>query len=440
MRLLTDPNYNRLIVQIPIRHGKSVYCSHILPCWHMLVRPNQNVWVLTYGSDFAEEFGSRNLDLMKEHAPSLTGLHLHPDFARRNHFKISPPFTGEFRGLGIQGGISGKGFHLCVCDDLIKEFEEVVTEESRDRIYRRFMGNVLNRAEPGGKIIMVMSRRHPDDLSGRLLASNAQLEPRSQWHELKFPALSDDDVALWPERYPTEELLATKRELELGGESHVWHGLYQQDAAAAAELCEWPASYWKEPFYYDGPSPANPALRLMTLDPSKGKNYKAGDYQALLYGIVDTEGTLWIDDPKMLRISVTETEDTAVEMIKLYKPDEFGIEANGFQELMAQNIFAKAPACTNIRAYVNTRAEALAALRRGRKPGDSVSGKGKEVEIRMTLSPLLSRHQLRIRDTPQGRMLGQQLRDFPQARYDDGPDALTLMVRLWRGLLGGKAA
>jgi len=50
----------------------------------------------------------------------------------------------------------------------------------------------------------------------------------------------------------------------------------------------------------------------------------------------------------------------------------------------------------------------------------------------------LNQHNLRIRDTIQGRMLGQQLRDFPMAKYDDGPDALTTMVRMWRGLMGGK--
>ena len=438
MKLMTDPMMNRAVVQVPVRHGKSVYFSHLLPCWHMMVRPNQNVWVVTYGSDFAAEFGSRNLDVMKEWAPKLTGIRLHPDFARRDHFRMAPPFMGEFRGLGIQGGLAGKGFHLCICDDLIKEFSEVVTEEARDRIYRRFYGEVLNRAEPGAKILVIMSRRHPDDLSGRLLASNAQLPLRDQWHEITFPALSDDGVALWPERYPVEELLSIKRTLELAGESHVWYGLYQQDAAAAAELCEWPATYWKEPFYYSGEPPIKPVLRLMTLDPSKGRDSQVGDFAALLYGIVDGDGTLWIDDPKLLRIPIPELEDTAVAMIAQHKPDAFAIEANGFQESVALSIAAKAPAHTPIYPYVNTRAEALASIRKGTKPGDSVAGKGKEVEIRMTLSPLLSRHDLRIRDTPQGRMLGQQLRDFPQAKYDDGPDALTLMVRLWRDILHGR--
>ena len=440
MDMLTRPDINRLIIQIPVRHGKSVYCSHILPCWHMLVRPNKNAWVITYGSDFAAEFGSRNLDLMKEYGPQTTGRTLHRDFARRDHFRIAPPFQGEFRGMGIQGGLSGKGAHLIICDDLIKEFEEVVTEESRDRIFRRFFGNVLNRLEPGGKIMVIMSRRHPDDLSGRLLASNAQLPSKDQWHEITFPALSDDGKALWPERYPAEELLSIKRTLELAGESHVWHGLYQQDAAAAAELCEWPGHYWHEPFWYTDLPAFRPIFRLMTLDPSMGKNKGRGDFSALLYGLVDPQGTLWIDDPHLVRIPVSQLEDMAVGLLASHLPDAFAIETNNFQEVVAQNIYAKAPALAPIYPYTQTRSEAISKLRHakpGQGPGHSVAGQGKEVDIRMLLTPLLSRHNLRIRDTPQGRILGQQLRDFPLASHDDGPDALALMVRLWQDLLGG---
>jgi len=440
MELLSNPMVNRGVVSIPVRHGKSVYLSHILPCWHILTSPHKNVWVVTYGSDFAAEFGSRNLDLMKEHGPELVGRRLHPDFARRDHFRIAPPYVGEFRGMGIQGGLSGKGAHLIICDDLIKEFEEVVKEEARDRIFQRFFGNVLNRLEPGGKILMVMSRRHPDDLSGRLLAMNAQLALRDQWHEITFPALSDDGLALWPERYPTEELLSIKRDHEIAGTSHVWHGLYQQDAAAAAELCEWPAYYWDEPFYYreDEKPHFTPVLKMMALDPSKGKNDQKGDYSALLYAETDKEGTLWVDDPVLVRRPTTTIEDMAVKMMRQRQPDAFAIEINGFQEVLAQNIHRKAPNLAPIYPFDNTRAEAVAALRIGKPAGHSVAGKAKEVEIRMTLTPLLNQHNLRIRDTIQGRMLGQQLRDFPMAKYDDGPDALTTMVRMWRGLMGGK--
>ena len=418
---------NRLVVEIPVRHGKSVYCSHILPCWLMLTQPNKNVWVLTYGSNFAEEFGSRNLDLMEEHGAELTGMRLHPKFARRAHFRMAPPFTGEFRGLGIYGGLAGKGCHVLLADDLIKEFSEVVTEEARERIWNRFHGEVLNRLEPGGKVLVIMSRRHPDDLSGRLKALNAQLAPAKQWYSITFPALDDDNIALWPERYPAEELLQIKRDHELAGTSYVWHGLYMQDAAACSELTEWPASYWKEPFYYTEKPAFTPVFKLLALDPSMGKDKKVGDFQALLYSEIDPQGTLWVDDPILVRVPLTQLEDLSCAMLDTHKPGAFAIETNNFQELVAHNISVKRPTAP-IWAYQQMRAEAK----------HCGAGKGKEVDIRMLLTPILSRHDVRIRDTPQGRILGQQLRDFPLATYDDGPDSLALTVRLWNDLMLGR--
>ena len=433
MELLTSPDRHRLVIEIPVRHGKSIYCSHILPCWYGMVRPNHNVGVISYGGEFSCEWGSRNRDLIAQWGPRLTGVGIDPNTQSRGHFRTAPPYRGDHRAMGIGGSLAGKGFNLCIADDLVKEFSEVVTEEARDTMYRRFHGDLLNRMEPGGKMILVMSRRHPDDLSGRLLASNEQLDPEEQWQRITFPALSDAGVALWPERFPARKLLAIKRDYEIAGESWFWHGLYQQDAAAASELCEWPASYWKDPFLYSGEKPRfTPRFKLISLDPSKGKDARKGDFSALLYGEVDPEGTLWIDDPILVRMPVTDIEDLTVQMIRQRQPDAVAIEVNGFQEYVADGIYTKATTAglsAPIFKYENMRAEV--------QKVSAGPGKGKEVDIRMLLTPRLSRHGLRIRDTPQGRILAQQLRDFPLASHDDGPDALSMMERLLRDLLLG---
>lgn len=410
MKLLATPLVNRLIVQIPVRHGKSVYCSHILPCWHFLCRPNRNVWVVTYGANFAEEFGSRNLDLVREFGPVTTGVRLHRDFAKRAHFRAAPPFVGEFRGLGIQGGLSGKGAHLIICDDPIKEWQEVVTEEARNRIWLRFHGEVLNRLEPGGKIMVIMSRRHPEDLSGRLLDSNSELDPEDRWHEVTFPALSESGEALWPERYSAKALRSIQHTLEVSGTPWVWSGLYQQDASGAIELTDWPPEFFKD-VLVDRIPDFSPRLRLMSLDPSVGKDRRPGDFAGLLAGKVDRYNVLWINDPRLLRIPLDTLEDLAVAMIREHWPHQFAIETNGFQEAVALNIARKHPTAP-ILAYCST--------------------EKKEVRIRMLLTALLSSHRLRILSTVQGRMLLQQLRDFPLASHDDGPDALALMCQCWR--------
>ena len=444
METLTSPDRNRLVIEIPVRHGKSFYCSYLLPAWHLMVAPNRKVTVVSYGSGFATEWSSRIRDLVGEWGPQLAGVALDPNYQSRSHFRLAAPNTGELRGLGIGGSLAGTGAHLIIADDLVKEMSEVATEEARATLHQRFHSELLTRLEPGGKCIIVMSRRHPNDLSGSLLDLNAQLEPSEQWHRIKFQAIDDDTgEALWPERYPLRKLESIKRDQELAGTPWIWHSLYQQDPATAAELCEWPAHYWRDLYYRELPA-FRPVLKMAFLDPSKGANARKGDFVAMLYGLLDPNGCLWIDDPKMLRIPTTECEDLAVAMLQQHKPDAFGIETNGFQEIIAQNIHRKATeaglASVPIYPYINTRSEAISALRRTGKPGKSVAGRGKEVDIRMLLTPILARHNLRIRDTPQGRILGQQLRDFPLASHDDGPDALAGMVRMMQDLLGSGMA
>lgn len=395
-----------------------------------MVRPNHKVTVVSYGGNFATEWSSRIRDLVGEWGPSLANVGLDANYQSRGHFRLAPPYSGELRGLGIGGSLAGTGAHLIVADDLVKEMAEVATEEARATLHQRFQSELLTRLEPGGKCVIVMSRRHPDDLSGSLLALNADLEPSERWHRIKFPALDEHENALWPERYPAKKLLSIKRDQELAGTPWIWHSLYQQDPATAAELCEWPASYWSEPFYYSDRPAFTPKLRLMFLDPSMGKDKRRGDFSALLYGEVDPGNTLWIDDPVMVRVPLSQLEDLSVAMLEARRPDAFGIETNNFQELVASNIHAKAPGFPQIYPYQNMRGEAQKAK--------TPAGKGKEVDIRMLLTPLLSLHNLRIRDTPQGRILGQQLRDFPLASHDDGPDALAGMVRLWRDLVHGR--
>lgn len=416
--LIHDPKQHRLVVEMPVRHGKSFFCSYLLPAWYMMSYPKRQVMVVSYGSDFATEWSSRIRDLINEWG-HLTGVALDPDFQTKSHFRLKYPHIGELRGLGIGGSLAGKGAHLIICDDLVKEFGEVVTEENRDKLYRQFHGELLTRLEPGGKVVMVMSRRHPDDLSGRLLESNKELEPDHKWRRITFKALSDDGVALWPARYNAEILRSIKRDHELAGTPWVWESLYQQDPAAASELLEWPYEYWKN-LYYDILPDFKPRFRLMSLDPSMGKDRKKGDFSALLCGLVDPQGGLWLDLVHMLRIPTEALEDQSVATCKEFKPHAFAIETNMFQEVIAKNIYAKA-----------TKAKVPC-------PGYGInSSEDKEVRIRMGLTPLLSQGKIRVKDTPHGRMLGAQLRDFPLGSHDDGPDSLALMVRVWRMLIGG---
>ena len=410
LELIYNPLVNRGIIEIPVRMGKSVFWSHVFPSWHTMTFPNRNSLITSYGDDFASEWSGKIRDTVSYWGPKLTGVSIDPKYQGKSHFRLKAPHTGEVRGLGIGGALAGKGAHLIVADDLVKEFSEVATDEGRDKLYDRFHGELLTRLEPGGVCVIVMSRRHPEDLSGKLLASNPSLPPDQRWHRLRFPALSSSGRALWPDRYSSKKLRAIRADHAAAGTSWQWHSLYQQDPTTAAEFCEWPASYWENIFYQKLPT-FTPRLRLKVLDASMGSDRKMGAFSALLYGLVDGSGTLWIDEARMMRTTLESVQDNAVSMPPA---DGFGIQVNKGQFPMLEGICRKRSHGGNIWAFDNE--------------------ERRELRIRMGLSPLLAKGKIRIRESDGGKILAGQLRDFPLGSHADGPAALALMVQLWTDL------
>jgi len=408
--LIYDPKVNRLVIEIPVRHGKSFFWSWVFPAWHTLVFPNRNTIVSSYSDDFAAEWSAKVRDVVAHWGPKLTGVKIDPGTRGKAFFKMGGPHYGEFRGLGIGGALAGKGAHLILADDLVKEFSEVQTEEARKKLYDRFHGELLSRLEPGGKVVIIMSRRHPDDLSGMLLKSNPELDPDQRWRRIKFPAINERGRALWPARYPVKKLRQIRRDHEIAGTLWQWECLFQQNPEAATEATEWPGSYWEHIFYQKLPT-FTPRLRFLALDGSMGTDRKPGAYSALLYGIVDASGTLWIQEPWMIRLPRERVEDRVVEMLRAYNVDGLGVQCNKGQIPIAAAIAARRAAPWPVVMYDHS--------------------EPRELRVRMGLSHLLANGKIRIRRTPHGEILAQQLRDFPLATHQDGPAALALMVQLW---------
>lgn len=418
-----------MIIEEPVGHGKSTYCTLLLGSWHMMVRPDSTTLILSYGSEFATNWSSKVRNLVDRWGPKLFGVHLDPTFKSASHFRLAPPHVGELYGLGYWGGIAGKRADLIVIDDPQKDAEAFTTEESRDKLFKHFMSEILTRLKPNATIIIIQSRRHPEDLSGKLIDMNPELDPKDRWQRHTFPALDEHNQALWPEEWSVERLLRKRHENEVAGTEFVWWAQYQQDpVAAAAEDLDWPASYTDNIYFTDLPV-FKPVFKLASLDPSVGKNKKRGDYAALLCDArVDTEGTLWINDPSMLKIPIGELVDLTIGKLKQQRPDGCAIECNNFQDYIADSLLEKYPQAPVWR-YINTRGIARAA---------GFSQGLKEVEIRVVLTKPLREGRIKIRDCPAGRLIGRQLRDFPHGTHDDGPDALVLLIRLWENLLHGE--
>lgn len=209
------------------------------------------------------------------------------------------------------------------------------------------------------------------------------------------------------EQYGTRGLLAQQ---ELGGQF------------VAVEGAEWPPEYFGASIWFDD-WPPDWAIRTTALDPSKGKDAKSGDYAAEVKLGRSLDGMLWCE-ARLGRHTAEYLVEQAIETQRLWPADVYAVEANVFQELLAAQIASVSRArgiMLPVTPIINTTK--------------------KEVRIRR-LGPHLARGGIRFRNTPGTRLLVQQLRDFPEGEYDDGPDALEMALRImietWNGRQRGR--
>lgn len=213
----------RLIVSMPPRHGKSELVSRFFPLWYLSQYPERSFAVASYGAELAAGFGRWVRNAAREWG-ERTGLKLAPDSQAAERWSTTG--GGGFMGVGVGGAFTGRGAHVIVVDDPVKDAAEAFSLTIRQRIWDWWISVATTRLEPGGTLIVVMTRWHDDDLAGRLLKS----EP-DKWDELKLPALAKDgdplgravDEPLWAKRYSQAELM----ERRARGDWE-WFALYDQ--------------------------------------------------------------------------------------------------------------------------------------------------------------------------------------------------------------------
>lgn len=216
----------RLLLTMPPRHGKSRRAARWAPLWYLRRRPEHRVMIASYSSDLADDHGRWIRDAILAYGPQI-GIDLRPGSSAANRFDLLGTEGGAVM-AGVGGGLTGKGAHLAVVDDPIKDAAEASSPTMRRRLWEWWQAVLLTRIEPGGSVILIQTRWDEDDLAGRVLA-----EERHRWTVIDLPALalSEEDAlgrsvggALWPERYD-EAALA---EIRASVGERVWWSLYMQ--------------------------------------------------------------------------------------------------------------------------------------------------------------------------------------------------------------------
>lgn len=229
MNTISEPNTN-LIVNLPPRHGKSEFISKYFPLWFLNNNPDKRVVLVSYQKSIAAGWSRRIRDLI-DNNKNLLNFELSKTHRKSNSFDIQNHEGGLFA-TGIGGALTGLGADLLIIDDPVKNDEQANSLTYRDKTWDWFNSTAITRLEPGGNAIIVMTRWHDDDLTGRILSNYGEDELKS-WSCIVLPAIAKENDAinrkfgepLWAERFPLAELEKFRKRM---GE-YWFASLYQQE-------------------------------------------------------------------------------------------------------------------------------------------------------------------------------------------------------------------
>lgn len=215
----------RLMIFMPPRHGKSELASRRFPAWVLGREPGHQFIASSYNSDLATDFGREVREIVKleEYRSVFPDVELKADDKAANRWKTN--HGGAYYAVGVGTAATGRGAKTFLIDDPFKDREEADSELRRGRVWDWYRSTAYTRLAPGGRVVLINTRWHEDDLSGRLL--EAMDEGADQWEVLSLPAIDGDGNALWPGWYPIERLRAIEKTIG----PRDWSALYQQKPA-----------------------------------------------------------------------------------------------------------------------------------------------------------------------------------------------------------------
>ena len=317
----------RLIINMPPRHTKSEFASYLLPAWFLGQYPDKKIIQTAHTAELSVGFGRkvRNIVDDEDFKKIFPDLALRADSKAAGRWKTSK--GGEYFAIGVGGAVTGKGADLLIIDDPHSEQEgQSIDPSVFDKTYDWYTSGPRQRLQPGGAIIIVMTRWHLRDLTGKIIKASTQREGVDEWELIEFPAIMPSGNALWPEFWSQKELIALRDELP----ASKWSAQYQQDPTSeegALIKREW----WRR---WERDEPPHCEFIIQSWDTAFLKTQRA-DYSACTtWGVFyqpDDEGAtrpnIILLDAYKARLEFPELKKTAMEFYNDWKPDACVVEA-----------------------------------------------------------------------------------------------------------------
>ena len=317
----------RLIVNMPPRHTKSEFASYLLPAWFLGKYPNKKVIQTSHTAELAVGFGRKVRNLVDSEAYK----NIFPDVGLQADSKAAGRWAtnkgGDYFAIGVGGAVTGKGADILIIDDPHSEQEAAQAEvnpEIYDKTYEWYTSGPRQRLQPGGAIIIVMTRWSKRDLTGQVMRASVQ-RGGEEWELIEFPAILPSGKPLWPQFWPLIELDALKEELP----NSKWMAQYQQNPTSensAIVKREWWQIWEKE-------DPPSCDFILQSWDTAFEKTQRA-DYSACTtWGVFYQEDDTGLKQANIIllnafrkRMEFPELKKVALEEYDDWEPDSIIIE------------------------------------------------------------------------------------------------------------------
>ena len=279
LKAIQDGRSPRLMLFMPPRHGKSMIASHHFPAWALGHVPELEIIAASYGSSLPMKFSRQVRSFLRDKRYQVLFPKAVLDRTNENVEGWSTTKGGGYIPAGVGGGITGKGAHLFIVDDPVKDAEEADSETIRNNTWDWWGSTAYTRLAPNAGVLVIQTRWHDDDLSGRMIqqmkeelkeldeltevwrqdgAFEEDIQNKralalceiDQWEIIEYPAISHQDEwlnldgtvttdpadsrskflrpkgsALHPERFDHTRLMKIKRTLQ----PRHWSALYQQN-------------------------------------------------------------------------------------------------------------------------------------------------------------------------------------------------------------------
>ena len=399
----------RLIINMPPRHTKSEFASYLLPAWFLGKFPHKKVIQTSHTAELAVGFGRkvRNLvdsDIYNSIFPSLV---LQADSKAAGRWNTSK--GGDYFAIGVGGAVTGKGADVLIIDDPHSEQEAAMAASNPDvydKVFEWYTSGPRQRLQPGGAIVIVMTRWAARDLTGQVLKSAAQ-RSGEEWEVIEFPAILPSGNPVWPQFWSKEELEALREELP----NAKWQAQYQQNPIGN-ESAIVKRDWWK---WWEEDDPPVCDYILQSWDTAFEKNNRA-DYSAgTTWGIFNCEKDNFAPNIILLntykkRVEFPELKRDVLREYNEYEPDSLIVEKKA----------SGAPLIYDLRAM-------------GIPVQEYTPSKGQDKIARLnSVSDIIASGKVWVPQTRWAEELVDEVAAFPSGEHDDLVDATTLALMRFR--------